>query len=41
MVESTKEFDYIKIKLASPFRILTMGKSKITKWSICWRSSKI
>ena len=29
MVESTKEFDYIKIKLASPFRILQWANRKL------------
>ena len=29
MVESTKEFDYIKIKLASPFRILQWSNRKL------------
>jgi DNA-directed RNA polymerase subunit beta' len=29
MIESTKEFDYIKIKLASPFRILQWANRKL------------
>jgi DNA-directed RNA polymerase beta' subunit len=35
MVQFAKEFDYIKIKLASPFRIL-QWQIEITKWAICW-----